>query len=302
MRHHLHGPLGMLTGFSLFSFIPVLVKVAARSGAGAPVAVLIRFAVGLLCVAAMVTLANQKIRTGNFRVLALRGIIGGFAVMFFFYGVTRTGAGMGTLLNYTHSVWANVLAVLLLRQRPPRSFWPLLAFAATGLYLVINPETTFDKPAVFWGTLAGLLSGFMGGGAILCIKKLRQTDNSLTIFLSFALVGSVVAWLVLAPDLLRGDLGQLKAGFAWPALGALLVMGLFGFGGQMFFTAGYKNTSIQLGTLLSLTTPVLAVVIGSVFLDEPLTLRFVCGAVLILGACLGMSMIEKRRQALVTDA
>ena len=118
MRHHLDGPLGMLAGFSLFSFIPVLVKRASEWGAGAPVAVLVRFIVGLLCILVMMTLAGWKLRTGNRGILVLRGLFGGTAVMFFFIGVTHTGAGMGTLLNYTHSVWGNLLAVVVLRERP----------------------------------------------------------------------------------------------------------------------------------------------------------------------------------------
>lgn len=106
------------------------------------------------------------------------------------------------------------------------------------------------------------------------------------------LLGSIV---VLAPGLLRGNLEPLKAGLAWPAVGALALMGLFSFGGQMLFTAGYKNTSIQLGTLLSLTAPVLAVANGYVFLGERLDARFIVGAAMILTACGGMSLLEKRR-------
>jgi drug/metabolite transporter (DMT)-like permease len=70
-------------------------------------------------------------------------------------------------------------------------------------------------------------------------------------------------------------------------------MGLVAFGGQMFFTAGYKNTSIPLGALLSLTVPVLAVFNGHVLLGEPLSHRFLLGASLILFACGGVGFMEK---------
>jgi drug/metabolite transporter (DMT)-like permease len=286
----------MLAGYTVFSFVPVLVWLAHSAGAGAAVAVMVRFAVGLLCVAAMLTIAGQKLQTRNFRILALRGLFGGAAVMFFFIGVAGTGAGMGTLLNYTHSIWGNVLAVLVLRHKPARGFWLLLLAAVIGLYLVVNPEVSIQRPAAFWGALAGLLSGLLGGAAILCIKTLRKTDGPLTIFFSFTVVGFVVAWLCLAPHLLRSDFGPLEAGFAWPALRALIAMGVLSFGGQMLFTAGYKNTSIQVGTLLSLTTPVLAVLNGHLFFGEPLSVRFVVGAAMIMGACMGVSVLEKRRE------
>ncbi len=295
MRHRLNGPLGMLAGFTVFSLIPVLVKLANNHGAGAPVAVMIRFAVGLLCIVVMITFAGRRLHTGNLTVLALRGLFGGAAVMFFFIGVAGTGAGMGTLLNYTHSIWANILAVLLLGQKPVKGFWLLLLTALAGLYLVINPEVSIQRPAELWGALAGLLSGLLGGGAILCIKTLRRTDGPLTILFSFSVVGFFAAWLCLAPSLFRNDFVPLAAGFAWPVLGILVTMGLLAFAGQMLFTAGYKNTSIQVGTLLSLTTPVLAVVNGHLLLDEKLNARFVVGAAMILGSCVGVTILERRR-------
>ena len=61
----------------------------------------------------------------------------------------------------------------------------------------------------------------------------------------------------------------------------------------MFFTAGYKNTSIQLGTILSLTTPVLAVLNGHLLLGERLSLRFGLGAAMILAACVSMGIMER---------
>jgi drug/metabolite transporter (DMT)-like permease len=86
-----------------------------------------------------------------------------------------------------------------------------------------------------------------------------------------------------------------KLAFARGAGAPVAVFYTNSFGGQILFTAGYKDTSIQLGTLLSLTTPVAAVVNGWLFLSEPITLRFVLGAIMILCACGGMSVMEKRR-------
>lgn len=296
MKHRLNGPLAMLAGFILFSLVPLLVKAAHNLGATAPAAVLVRFSVGLLCVMALVTFTRQRLQTGNLGILALRGLVGGLAVLFFFVSVTRIGAGLGTLLNYTHSIWSNLLALLVLRQRPVRSFWLLLAVGVVGLYLVIDPAASMKQPAEFWGALAGLFSGLMGGCAILCIKKLRKTDSALTIFFSFALGGFVVAWFPLAPDLLQSNFAPLTSGLVWPALGVLVMLGLFSFGGQMLFTAGYKYTSIQLGSLLSLTTPALAVINGCLFLGESINLGFFLGGTMILAACVAMSILEKRQE------
>ena len=285
MRRHIDGPLGMLAGFILFSLVPIGVKLATDLGAGARATVLVRFAVGLLCVGPFMAITGQRLRTGNLRALVLRGVFGGVAVMFFFIAVSLSGAGMGMLLNYTHSIWANVLAVMCLRHRPPARFWLLLVMAVVGLYLVIHPEAAFSSSARFWGMAAGLLSGVLGGSAILCIKELRRTDSALAIFFSFALAGFIVGALSLVPVVAGGSAEGIVRAFSWPAWGILAAMGVVAFGGQMLFTAGYRRTSIQLGSILSLTAPTLAVFLGWLILGEELTIRFAVGAGLVLVAC-----------------
>jgi hypothetical protein len=83
---------------------------------------------------------------------------------------------------------------------------------------------------------------------------------------------------------------------------AILGMGVSSFAAQLLFTQGYKNTSVQLGTLLSLTTPVIASFLGWYFLDEPLGMKYAIGAVMTLAACTLMATREAQaRQAASSD-
>lgn len=275
----------MLLGYLLLSGMPVFVRLVGLKGWGAASTTAVRFALGVVFV--LVTLGTTPLRLATRRplVLFLRGAFGGLAVLFYFLSVQQTGAGMGTLLNYTHAIWSNLLGLVLLRQRPKGHFWLLLGLAMAGLWLVINPRLdTFD-----WGKIYGLLSGLLGGAAILCIKELRKTDSALTIMASFTGVGFLLACLGLPFEpVTQVDRWQAST------LTYLFVIALLSFGGQLLFTHGYGKTSLAHGGLLSLLVPVLATLSGWAVLGEPLTLRYAVGASLVLTACLVFGWSELR--------
>ncbi len=275
----------MLLGYASFGFAPVFVKLALAGGWDASGAVVVRFIVAMVLTAAIVVAAQVAggrdeltLKAVNRTGLVWRSFFGGAAVLTYFYAVQLTGAGLGTLLNYTHSLWANVYGVLFLRQKPDRWFWPLLALAGVGLWLVVD---TAASVASRWGLVIGLLSGMAGGGAVVSIKILRATDNALTINQALT-IGGLVVGLPAAAVHTFSD-GPPPATLL-PAV-FLFIAAVFSFFGQLFFNHGFKHTSVALASLLSLLTPILAALTGWIFLAEALTGHFVLGALLILLAC-----------------
>ena len=279
------GPLTMLMGFVLFGAVPALLKLALSSGWQASGAVVLRFLVALVLVGA-VALAGKsfgagselEVRPVNRTGLLWRGIFGGTAVLTYFYAVQLTGAGLGTLLNYTHSIWVNVIGVLFLRHRPDKWFWPLLALAALGLWLVVDPQS---GQASLLGIVVGLVSGIAGGAAVLTIKSLRRTDNALTI--NFALTLGGLAVSLPLEGLRIASQGPPPSALA-PAL-LIVASAVFSFFGQLLFNHGFKHTSVALASLLSLLTPALAALSGWIFLGEALRPHGMLGGLFILISC-----------------
>lgn len=268
----------MLLGYFLLGCMPVLVKLAPERGVRAEDVVFWRFLLGCLLVGLTVALTRARLRTEQPRVLLLRGALGAVAVQMYFASIELAGAGMGTLLNYTYPVWANVIAALL-GHRAPRGFWPLLGLAMTGVVLVLDPVFS----SVGLGEVLGLASAVGAGGAVLTIKKLRETDGELVILLSFCGVGALLA---LPTSLATGMAGRISSVGSDPAVWLLLLgIGLLAYFGQLFFTRGYKNTSIELGTVLSLTVPVVASLTGVLFAGEVLSVSYFIGGAMILLAC-----------------
>jgi drug/metabolite transporter (DMT)-like permease len=295
------GPWVMLLGHLLFGVVPVLLKLGLELGLDAPGAVTLRFLVALALIAALWALGRlwRRLRHElslspvNRHGLFWRGVWGGLAVFTYFFAVALCGAGLGTLLNYTHSLFSNLFNVLLGRQKPERGFWPLLALAAFGLVLVLDPRGGSLSRA---GILIGVLSGMAGGAAVLTIKSLRQTDNALTINLALALGGLALCgpWLIAAALFGAEEPARLPLLQApWAALGYVALSGVFSFGGQYFFNHGFKRTSVPLASLISLSTPALACLFGWLWLGEALTPHDLAGALCIFGA-LGLRAWQER--------
>lgn len=282
------GPLTMLAGFVLLGSVPVLVKSARGVGFDAPHTVAARFLVACTCIAVWVLLSGHRLRTQNRPLLLLRGVLGGLAVLLFFTSVQLAGAGVGTLLNYTYPIWANVFGVVFLREHPVRGFWLLLVLALVGVYLVIHPSFG----ALHFGQVAGICSAMLAGGGVLCIKKLRETDDSLVIIFSFSVIGLLFS----APLAAWAELSGRSATPWSKPWGWFLVLGagLFSLFGHVYFTRGYKHTSLQLGSILALTVPVIAVLSGWLILDEVLAPGFVAGGALIVGSCAALGWLEAR--------
>jgi drug/metabolite transporter (DMT)-like permease len=150
----------MLLGYLFLGLAPVLVRSARDVGWNAPHTVVARFALAGVFIVGIGAARGRWLTANNRWLLMWRGIFGALAVLLYFTSVQLTGAGVGTLLNYTYPIWANVFGAVFLGQRAFRGFWALLALALTGVYLVINPAWT-QLPS--FGELAGIVSAMLAG-------------------------------------------------------------------------------------------------------------------------------------------
>lgn len=287
LRHN--GPLLLLAGYLFFGCVPVCVKIATSMGVNAAQGTFFRFLFSSLLILAFAASGFQRLHAENLRLLLLRGLLGGCAAFLWFLAMESTSASKGTLLNYTHSIWANVFLAVFLKQQPPRGFWPTLGLAIAGLWLVLAPG--FDT--VLWGDVVALASGAFGGAAVLTIKEARKTDNALSVFASFSFIGLLLSSLLVAAQ--SGGVSGMAALLGnESALKVLLLMGTLSTIGQLIFTQGYGHVSIALGTVMSLSVPLFATLGGWLLLGETITPRFLLGAGLVVAACAISAVLEVR--------
>ena len=278
-----------------FGILPILVKLANQAGYSAVEETFFRFVVGLLGVIFLGLLGWRSLKVVNRTWVFWRGFLGALSVIGYFVALQTTSSGVGTLLNYTYILWANVFAILFFRQKPPQGFLLCLALAVVGVDLVLDAR--LDHLGL--GEMAGIFSGITGGAAILAIKRCRETDTVLTIFGSFSIFSLIFSSVMLFWGRWFGIFtGGLNAwitpdGKSW---WLLILMGLVAMAAQVLFTEAFGKTSLALGSFLTLSVPVLAALFGWLFLAEPLTPHFGWGMFLVLTACGIMVWQENRLQ------
>jgi drug/metabolite transporter (DMT)-like permease len=149
------------------------------------------------------------------------------------------------------------------------------------MFLVVDPTLS----TVSLGELAGLLSAVVAGASIVCIKKLRRTDGELVIVLSFCTLGTMLSLPTAIAQRLTSDGGFATLEVEPTAWLLLILVAALSFAGHVLFTRGYKETSIQAGSLLSFSVPLVAAALGAILLGETWGLQRLAGAGLILTAC-----------------
>jgi drug/metabolite transporter (DMT)-like permease len=284
----------LIVSNTFFGIFPIFVKIANGLRYSAVEETFFRFAFALCGILVLWATGLQTFTLINLRALFWRGFFGSLAILSYFIALQTTSSGKGTLLNYTSILWANVFAVMFFKHKAPKFFFWLLFLAVIGIKLVLD---------VHWdhlnlGDLAGIFSGITAGAAVLAIKESRHTDTTLSIFTSYTLFSFVFSGALLLWSHSNGILpNDLSAWVTPDAYGIfiLLVIGAVAMIAQMLFTEALGYTTLALGSLLTMSVPVLAALFGWIFLKEPLTPHFIAGMILVLIAC-GMMIWQENQK------
>lgn len=228
----------------LFGLSAVLARLATLGGMNGGQVTLVRFALGLVFVGALFAARPGTFRPRRKGLLVTRGLFGGFAALTYFLAIERIPAGEATLLNNTFPIWAVLLALVLLDERPTIHLVIAFALATVGVFLVLGGGSA--ELGLGWGEGLAIASAITGGGAVTSIRALRATDNAPTIFFAFAVGGLAVS--------IPFALGP------WPASAvpylATFGVGVVAFLAQLFMTEAYGALSVAEAALWQQLTPI----------------------------------------------
>ena len=273
---------GFVFGSSVFfGLSAVLVRLATRAGMNGGQVTLVRFSFGLAAI-----LGLFAARPGTFRpvrrwLLVSRGLFGAIAALLYFLAIERIPAGEATLLNNTFPIWAVLLSLVLLDERPTIHLGIALAVATAGVFLVLGGGSL--RLGLGTGELLAVVSAITGGAAVTSMRALRATDNAPTIFFAFT-VGGVLVSLPYAAG-------------AWPsspvAWAAALGVGVAAFAAQLLMTEAYGALSVPEAALWQQLTPI-ASYLWALTLGESIGWLTVAGVLLGVAGVVYGSVLDHR--------
>ena len=179
-----------------------------------------------------------------------------------------------------------LLSILLLKQNPfsARRLLALL-LALAGLAMIFAQQMQLQSAAIY-GIGGILLSCFLFSFSSVWLKKLTAAHTGIDAFqqatgaLLFALPGLLLCWWWMDFSLL--DLG-LPAAISGKSFGAVLYLAIMGsLVGSVLFFYVLQRLSPSLVSLITLMTPVLAILLGRWAADESLSAQTLAGVGVVL--------------------
>ncbi len=210
----------------------------------------------------------------------LLGIGNGFVV----FGEKTVPSGIAAILIGMMPLWFAVLGWLYLRQRLPRLVVAAIAIGFGGVALLIWPAgdgaNHFDPLGIFILFLAPL--GW-AHGSIYSVQRAKLPPSPLSASGLQMLAGAAVAGL---ESLIIGEPATFNPS-AVSSASIIAVVYLVLFGSMLAYTSYawlLRNAPLSLVGTYAYVNPVVAVALGTVFLDEKISLRTIIASAVILAA------------------
>lgn len=184
------------------------------------------------------------------------------------------------IITFTMPVWATVLAVLILKERPGARQWVGLALGLIGLGVVLGPEALQATGGAAYGPLLALLAAVAWASGTVVMKRRGVWISSIVVVTGWQYAIAAVPMIGMAvltetPPALE-DL-QLST---WVGLGYHIVFSICI--AQMLWFAIIKRVTVGQATVATLITPVVGVMGSVLLLGDSLTVRIGIALCLVL--------------------
>jgi len=176
------------------------------------------------------------------------------------------------MLLYAFPAFAALFSARLYRERVSAAGGACLAMVLAGVAVLVHPQQGGEG----LGYAAGLLSAVFAGLTVALIRRLKQTNGSVVIYLYFCLIGSAVT----APFFLQAPVLPLSAGQMLICGGIVMTSIL----GQLLMNQGFGYCRSWEGGLYMTSEVLLTALAGILIFGDPLGWRFFIGGTLILGS------------------
>lgn len=221
----------------------------------------------------------KKIEKQDYKYIFLIGFVGYFMSMTIqFIGTKLSNASLSSLVNSLNPITIMIFAAIILKEKLTLKKVFCIVLAIIGVYIIIGGVS--GNGQVIWGILMSVTSVITWSFVSVMIRRVTQKYDVLQITTYGIVIAAICTFPCSSYELATTSNVQ----FDWKVILALLYMALVCT--AIAHVLWNKSLSIiEAGTcsLFYPLQPMVSVLLGVVFLGEAITMKFILGAVLIIG-------------------
>ncbi len=235
----------------------------------------------------------------EWRLIALTGFLQ-FSINYssVFWGEQYITSGLAAVLQSMITVFGLVLAWIFL---PDERITPLKIFSVVlgviGVIVIFLEQLKIESAMAFAGCAAIVVGAYAAAQASILIKARGKALHPASLVCAQMLCG--LPALVIYALIAEGN--PFASNWTWTALACVLFLAVFGtiaaFWLYYWLLSRIESTEAM---MISLVTPLIAVLIGAIFLGERLPTQTLFGGVLIVGS-IGLIVLRRRVPELIAD-
>ena len=267
----LAGPLLMFTAAFLFAVLGGLIKALEPSFRVWDIA-FYRFGCGLVILLAAFGWRKNPFSGHNTRLLIIRGITGCAAFLSLVIAIRLIPISTAMVLFYSFPAFAALLSPLIFRETITKAEIVCVFIALCGVAVLFD----FSLEVAMFGQVMAVVAGFFAGLTVAIIKKLRDKNGPVTIYLYFCLLGTVIT---LPSYMAAPQIPTIR--IEWLIVGGIVFTSIFG---QLIMNQGFKYCKSWEGGLFLTSELIFTSIIGIVLFCEIVTWHFWVGSFLIFSS------------------
>lgn len=274
----------MLTAAFLFAVLDGLIKSLGPSFRVWDIA-FYRFGFGLIILIATFGWRKNPFSGHNTRLLIIRGITGCAAFLSLVTAIRLIPISTAMVFFYSFPAFAAILSPLIFREAITKTEIVCVIIALCGVVVLFD----FSIEGALFGQAMGIVAGFFAGLTVAIIKKLRDNNGPVTIYLYFCLLGTAITLpaYMAAPQIPTIHM-------EWLIVGGIVFSSIFA---QLIMNQGFKYCKSWEGGLFLTSELIFTSIIGIVLFCEIVTWRFWAGSFLIFSSAVLLNRSNAQKNA-----
>ena len=272
----------MLLSSFLFAFTGAFAKLLSGYMSSVEVVFFRNFS-GVLIILYAIYKSPLKQQGGKPLLLFMRGFIGFFALLMYFYNIANIPLAEAQTFNKISPIFTAIFSYILLNEKLSKLAWLGVFVGFIGVLFI----TGFDVTSLSKTDWLGILSGVGAGLAYTSIRELKNYYDNKSIVLSFMVVGTIgpMILMLIGEFVYIDSMDWIIAKFIMPSGIAwiyIVGLGVFATFSQWYMTKAYSLAAGGMVGTISYSNIIFSIILGMILGDMFPSFMVIIGIILVI--------------------